>query len=74
MAAYSTEGRTVLVHLSDVPEKKRVAIADLLIRLDGLSGTKAMELKMAALVPTQNPSIEVPVAEARRVCGREIAP
>lgn len=71
MAAYPETGQAdmVLVHLADVPERKRWAVAERLIRFGGLTGVEAMDLKMAALVPTQNPAIEVTKAEAKRVLG-----
>lgn len=69
MTARPPERQTelVTVHLADIPEKRRVEAAERLIRVGGLSGTIAIDLRMAAYCPRQNPSIEVTADEARRV-------
>lgn len=60
-------GRLVLVHLSEVPETRRVAAADRMIKKDGLVGTAAIQIKMAAVMPMQDPAIWVDETVARRV-------
>lgn len=62
----------VLVHLTDVPEWKRIAAAERLIDKEGLAGTAAMMLKMVAVSPRENPGLLVDAAVAKRVCGRRI--
>ena len=59
------DGELVTVHLAEVPEKLRVHVAERLVRVYRLEGPEAILLKMAALAPLQNPSIEVTRAEAR---------
>lgn len=50
----------VTVHLSEVPERIRLSVANHLIRVGGLGGTAAIELKMAAIMPRQDPALDVP--------------
>lgn len=60
---------TVFVHLSQVPEEIRLRVAEREIRVYKLSGPEAIELKMAALLPRQDPEIEVEFAKAKKVLG-----
>lgn len=68
-AAPETGGGLVLIHLSQVKETLRLSAADRMIRVGGLSGTAAMELKMAALFPRQDPSLLVTAEQARKARG-----
>lgn len=73
----TTEERTVIVHLLDVPEPARVAAAERLIRdeaLDQVSPELAVLIRIRAIIPIQNPTLEVPERKARRVCGRGFLP
>lgn len=57
--------RTVFVRLSEVPEKRRVNVAERLCRLGVVVGTEAIEVRSAAYFPRQDPGIWVTPAEAR---------
>jgi hypothetical protein len=72
MASRSPEERMVVVRLSQVPEPKRVAAADRIIRAEDLERVhpeEAILLRMAALFPREDPELEVPESLARRVCA-----
>lgn len=68
MAARPPEGEDelVTVHLSEIPEARRTFVAEQMIRVGGIDGTRALDLRMAAIFPRQNPSLEVtPAMRAR---------
>ena len=66
MASRSLTGaETVVIRLSQIPEKTRLTFARRLIRVEGLIGVPALDLLMAAHFPRLDPEIEVTVAQAR---------
>lgn len=58
---------TVVVRLSEVPERVRVHVAERMIRVGELTGVAAIDLRMAAYVVRQDPAIEVDAVLAARV-------
>lgn len=56
----------MLVHLADIPEKRRVNVAERLIRIGAVHGEEAILVRMAAYFPRQNPCLWVPAAEAEK--------
>lgn len=60
------EARTVFVRLSQVPEKRRVNVAERLCRLGIVTGPEAIAVRAAAYFPRQDPGVWVTPSEARK--------
>lgn len=60
------EERTVFVRLSQVPEKRRVNVAERLCRLGVVTGSEAIAVRTAAYFPRQDPGVWVTPSEARK--------
>lgn len=71
--AFALTGRTEVVHLRDVPEKLRMEVAERIIAAEGLTGTREIDMKMAAIAP-RHATIEVDVAKADRVRQGRVPP
>lgn len=69
MAVCSPNGRAgrVFVRLSEVPPPVRASAAERVIRGEKLRGLDALELRMAAVCPRDNPGVFVDRETARRV-------
>jgi len=61
-----TEPTLVYVTLSQIPEARRTFVAEEMIRVQGLRQVDALELRMAAILPRQNPGLLVTAEQAAR--------
>ena len=61
-----TETALVYVALRDIPEARRTYYAEQMIRTMALKQVEALELRMAAILPRQNPGLLVSAERARR--------
>jgi hypothetical protein len=68
--SYPPGAGSVLVRLSDIPIRTRVAAAERIIRVEGLRQIEALELRLAAAHPRSDPAVRVEACEAERVLGR----
>lgn len=57
----AAQGRTVVVRLSMIPRELRELVADEYVERAGLTGVPALELRLRAMVPREDPELEVPL-------------